>query len=259
MLHLVDRLPERLPHRMPHGLHVPRARQLDALEAELGDPMNLGDGGVDVAVGEAGETDVPVGIVAAELVHPRVVDAQHLVGRLAVVQLGCRRENAVDDLGVDAVAVHLLDAQVRITRPAHALLAVLVQTGRRHHVDARAACPARTSCPSAPTPPARPKIGAVVGDPPPPVRSVGDVRHAVLQLARRFRDEQVRREPDQIEVTVSRDSVVVAWLASGLACTAQALRVVLRRRYRSWPPKVKLASAPIARRRAGAPPAGAPR
>src|SRR2546425_1051991 len=46
-----------------------------------------------------------------------------------------RREDAVDDLGIDAVAVHLLDAQVRVARPANALLTVLVQAGRRHLVD----------------------------------------------------------------------------------------------------------------------------
>src|SRR5439155_873360 len=45
--HVVDRLPQRLPDRMPHGVHVPRARQLDALEAQLGDPMHLGDRGLD--------------------------------------------------------------------------------------------------------------------------------------------------------------------------------------------------------------------
>src|SRR6267143_221948 len=37
---------------------------------------------------------------------------------------------------------------------------------------------------------------------------VGDVRHAVLQLPGCLGHEQVRGEPDQIEVTVRRDSVV---------------------------------------------------
>ena len=87
--------------------------------------------------GRFGEPDVTVGIVTAEVGHPRVVDAQHLVGRLDVLQLRGGGQDAVDDLGVDPVAVHLLDAQVRIARPADALLAVLVEAGRRHDVDAK--------------------------------------------------------------------------------------------------------------------------
>jgi len=35
---------------------------------------------------------------------------------------GC--EDAIDDLGVDAVALHFLDAQVRVAGPADAFLAV---------------------------------------------------------------------------------------------------------------------------------------
>src|SRR5882762_6551154 len=47
---LVDGRPQWLPLRMPHRLHLPRARQLEALEAELGRPVDLGDGGLDVPV-----------------------------------------------------------------------------------------------------------------------------------------------------------------------------------------------------------------
>src|SRR5580765_8837143 len=169
--------------------------------------MDLGDRGVDVAVREVREPDVTVGIMPAEAGHPRVVDAQHLVGRFDVLQLRGGRQDAVDDLGVDAVAVHLLDAQVRIPWPANALLAVLVETGRGHDVDpellaglvlgARGAHAARQT-----------EDGAVVGDPARAIGPVGHVGHALLQLARRFRDEQVRRQPDEIEVTVRRDSVV---------------------------------------------------
>ncbi len=53
------------------------------LDAHLGDPVDLLHRGVDVAVGQAGQADVPVGIVAAEVLQPVVVDAQHLVAGLA--------------------------------------------------------------------------------------------------------------------------------------------------------------------------------
>ena len=219
--------------RMPHGLHVPRARQLDALEAQLGHPMDLGHCGLDVAVRQAGQPDVAVGIVAAEVAHPGVVDAQHLVGGLAVVQLGRGGQDAVDHLGVDAVAIHLLDAQMRVARPPDPLLAVLVQTGGRHHVDpellagdvlrARGAHAARQA-----------EGGSVVGDPSPPVRPVGDVGHPILQRPGRLRHEQVRGQPDEVEVTVRRDPVVA---------------------HARTPPCSDAPATPIARRPAGAPPA----
>ena len=204
---LVDGGPERLPHRMPHRLHVPGARELDALEAELRDAMDLGDRGVDVAVRQVRQPDVTIGIGAAEVREPRVVDPQHLVGGLAVLQLCGGREDAVDHLGVDAVAIHLLDAQMRVARAANALLAVLVESGGRHHVDAqllaRHVLRARRAHPAD-----QAERRAVAGDPARPVRTILDVGHPLLQLARRLRHEEVRWQPDQIEVTVGRNSLV---------------------------------------------------
>ena len=204
---LVDGRPQWLPLRMPHRLHVPRARQLETLEAELGGAMNLGDGGVDVTVRQVREPDVAVGILAAEIRHPRVVDAQHLVRGLDVLQLGRRREDAVNHLGVDAVAIHLLDTQVRIARPANPLLAVVVQPGRRHHVDAQLLARDVLGAGRA-NAAGDPELDAVLRDPPPLVGPVGHVRHAVLQVRRRLRREQVGGKPDQVEVTVGGDPVV---------------------------------------------------
>ena len=42
-------------------------------------------------------------IMATEIFEPVVVDAQHLVRGLGVVQLGRRAEDAVNHLGVDTV------------------------------------------------------------------------------------------------------------------------------------------------------------
>jgi hypothetical protein len=145
-LHVVHRLPQRLPHRMPHRLHVPRAGELEAADAHLGDAIDLLHRGVDVAVGQAGQPDVPVGIVAAEVLQPVVVDAQHLVRRILVVEPARRAQDAVDHLGIDAVAVEVLDAQVRVGDAADVLGAVLVEAGLGHHVDAMDACPSGTCC-----------------------------------------------------------------------------------------------------------------
>src|SRR5262249_41625656 len=124
--------------------------------------MDFGHRGVDVTVRQIREPDVAIGVVAAEVRHPRVVDAHHLVGGLDVLELRGGGEDAVDDLGVHAVAVHLLDAQMRIARPADPLLAVLVEAPRRPHVDAitstRSCLPGTCFVPEAPTPPAIPNL-----------------------------------------------------------------------------------------------------
>src|SRR5207245_11068175 len=114
----------------------PGAGGLHAPEAALGHAMDVLDRGVDVAVGQAGEPDVAVGVVAAEVDEPVVVDPEHLVGRLVVVEsCGCA-EDAEDHLGIDAVTVHVLDAQGGVRRAAETLLAVLAEARRRHDVHA---------------------------------------------------------------------------------------------------------------------------
>ena len=134
-LHLVDRLPQRLPHRVPHRLHVPGAGELEPLDAHLGDPVDLFDRVVDVAIGQAGKPDLALRVVPAELLEPIVVDAQHLVRRFAVVEARGGAEDAVHHLGIDAVALHVLDAQMRVGAAADILLAVLVHPGLGHLVD----------------------------------------------------------------------------------------------------------------------------
>jgi hypothetical protein len=55
---------------------------------------------------------------------------------LVVFQLGGRAEDAEDHLGIDAVTVHVLGAQMRIADAADVLLAVGKQAGLRHDIDA---------------------------------------------------------------------------------------------------------------------------
>jgi len=118
--------------------------------------MDLGRRRLDVAIGQAGKADLAIGIIAAEVVHEVVVDAQHLVGRGRVFHLRACRENAVDDFGVDAVAVQFLDPQMRIAGPAVPLLReVVIEPGLVHLVDAQLLA-GTYSEPTAPTPPALP-------------------------------------------------------------------------------------------------------
>src|SRR5665213_4053167 len=54
-LDVVDRLPQLVPARVPHRLHVPRARQFQPAQAELGDAVDLLRRRRDIAIGQAGE------------------------------------------------------------------------------------------------------------------------------------------------------------------------------------------------------------
>ena len=154
--HLAHRLPQRLPDGVPHGLHVPRARELEAAQAQLGHAMDLLHRGVDVAVRQAREPDLAIGVVAAEVGQPVVVDAEHLLGGLVVVQARGGAEDAEDDLGLDAVELHVLDAEMGVGRAADALLAVLVESRRGHLIDA-IVLSRHVLRPGGPTPPTSPK------------------------------------------------------------------------------------------------------
>ncbi len=148
--------------------------------------VDLLDGRVEVAVRQTGEPDVALGIVLAELDEPVVVDPEHLARRLVVAEPRRGPEDTEEHLGLDAVPVHVLDAQVRIAWAADPLLAVVVEPGRRHHVD-------------------EPERRSLLGR---PLQSVGpfhDVGHAVLHERRGVRGEEIGREPGHVDVTVGRD------------------------------------------------------
>src|SRR5580692_5534090 len=73
--------------------------------------------------------------MAAEILEKIIVDAQHLVRGLAIVEARGGAQNAVYDLGVDAVAVHVLDPQMRVAAAPDIALAVLVHASFGHLVD----------------------------------------------------------------------------------------------------------------------------
>src|ERR1700730_1942505 len=193
---------------MPQRRHVTGAAELDALDAELGDAMHFLHRGGDVAERQAGPADHPLRMVAAEVAGEVLLDAQHLRRGAGVLQLRGGGEHAVDYLGVDAILVELLGAQVRVPRAADAVETGLIQSGLRHAVGAVllaglvfSACRADAGD--------QPEGGAVARDPLLAVRSFADERHPLLELARRLRGEEIRRQPDHIEMAIGRDSFVL--------------------------------------------------
>src|SRR5262249_41671200 len=189
--------PRRLPRGMPHGIHVPRARELEALQPHPRHASDLLHGGVDVSVGQAGQADLPVGIVPAEVLQPVVVDPEHLLGRLVVVQARGCAEDAEDDLGLHAVELHVLQAQVRIGRPPDALLAVLVEPDRGHLVDAIILAGHQLGAARADAADQTERRAVLAS----PVRTVGaidDVRHALAHRRRSVGREQVVGNPGHV-------------------------------------------------------------
>jgi hypothetical protein len=98
--------------------------------------MRLPDRGVDVAVRQACEADLAVRIVAAEVHEPVVVDAEHLLRRIVVVEPGGGAEDAEDDLRLHAVELHVFQPQMRIGRTPDPFVAVRIEPDGGHLVDA---------------------------------------------------------------------------------------------------------------------------
>jgi len=166
--------------------------------------VDLLDGRVEVAVRQTGEPDVALGIVLAELDEPVVVDPEHLARRLVVPEPRRGPEDTEEHLGLDAVPVHVLDAQVRIAWAADPLLAVVVEPGRRHHVHPMV-LPGHVLRARRPDAADEPERRSLLGR---PLQSVGpfhDVGHAVLHERRGVRGEEIGREPGHVDVTVGRD------------------------------------------------------
>src|ERR1700747_979135 len=170
---------------MPHRLHVPRTRQFEASEADLGDAVDFLYRGVDVAVRQTGETDLAIGVMAAEALQPIIVDAQHLVGRFVVPHPRGDPENAEDHLGVDPVAVHVLDPLIGIARAAQAFLAVFIEAGLGPLVDTVVLAGDELAA-ARPYAADQPHIDAGVGGPARPVGTILDIRHAVPQFPLRL-------------------------------------------------------------------------
>ena len=80
--------------------------------AALGHALDLGDRRLDRVVRDRREPGEALRVRRAEVGEPLVVDAHDLDGRLGVVQAAGGAEDAVEHLGLHAVAVLVLHAQV---------------------------------------------------------------------------------------------------------------------------------------------------
>jgi len=184
------------------------SQELETAEPQPSHPIDLFDRRIEVAVRQTREPHVPLRIVLAKLDEPIVVDPEHLTGRFVVSEPRRRPEDAEEHLGLDAVPVHVLDAQVRIARAADPLLAVVVEPGRRHHVHALilSGHVLRARRPDAADEPER---RALLRGPLRAVRPVHDVGHAVLHERRGIRGEEIGWQPGHVDVAVGRDPRVV--------------------------------------------------
>ena len=123
-----------------------------------------------------------VGIVAAEIHQPVVIDPQHFIRGRQVVHFRSGAGHAKNDFGVDAVTVHVLGAQMRVADAADVLLAVGEKPSLGHDVDALVLAwdQLRAARPDAVL---EAEIRTLFRHPLRSVRPVGDKRHAILELA----------------------------------------------------------------------------
>ena len=110
-----------IPVRIVERRHVERVGHVEAADpAALDDALHLGDGGLDGRARDAGEAGEALGVRVAEVGEPVVVDPDHLDGRLGIGHARARAEDAVEHLGLDAVAVLVLQAQLGLAEPPDA-------------------------------------------------------------------------------------------------------------------------------------------
>ncbi len=201
--------PERLPDGIVERGHVVGVGDLDAAHAApLGHALDLAHRRLDGEARNAGEPRVALGMRAAELGEPLVVDAHQLRGGLRILQAIAGAEDAVEHFRLHAVALLVLEAQMRVGEPAHPAAPVVVEPGGRHAVGAvdlpRHVLAARRAHAVH-----QPELRALPRDPDRALGPVGDIGHALSHGRRRVRGEEIRRQPDQVEMAVGGDDAVV--------------------------------------------------
>ena len=194
-------LPQRLPERIPERRHVGAVGDVEALHAPLGAAHRLGDRLLHVVVRNVGQADQPGGRGLAEVVEPVVVDAQHHDRGFRVVQPAARPQHAVQNLGLYAVAVLVLEAMIDLGQAADALLAVVVQSGRGHAVgsmdDARHVFASRRAHAIHES-----ELRALEARPFRSLGTIDDMGHALLHRSGRVAGEEIGRQPDQVDMSI---------------------------------------------------------
>ncbi len=144
----------------------------------------------------------------AEPRQPFVVDAYHLDGGLGVVEPGGGAQDPVQRLGLHAVAVLVLQAELRVAQTVDALLAILVEAGGGHAIGAMD-LPRDVLATGRAHAAGQAEEAAVLAHPHLALRTVGNVGHAVLQRRRCIGRKQVGRQLAEVDVAVGGDSLVV--------------------------------------------------
>jgi hypothetical protein len=204
----VDDFPQRLPVRVPQRLQVRRVGDVEtAQRPALCDALDFGNGGLDRMIRDRAEAGEALGIRRAEFGEPRVVDAHDFDRGLGIVEPAGGAEDAIEHLGLHAVAILILHAEIGIGQTADAALAVLVEPRRRHAIGALDLAghiqpPSRTHAVHVT------EVGALLRRPHPAVGPVGHVRHALAQRGRGVGGKKIRRQPTQVNVTIRGDHLV---------------------------------------------------
>src|SRR6516162_3789463 len=117
-----DGVPDRVPPGIPQWRHIVPAGDFEAArDTAPGDALDLADSRLRVVVRDAGEAGIAIRVSGAEIGEPLVVDAQHLAGRLVVLDADRGTEDAVQYLGLHAVTLLVLQSKFGIGDAAHTL------------------------------------------------------------------------------------------------------------------------------------------
>src|SRR5262249_62035402 len=134
------------------------------------------DGRLDRMIRDGSQTAVALGMGRAEVGQPFVIDPHDLDGGLGITEPPRDAEDAVEDLGLDAVAILVTQAEIRIGEAADAALAVLVQPGGGHAVRAMDA-PGHVLASRRAHAAGQAEADALLRRPARALRTVDDVRH----------------------------------------------------------------------------------
>ena len=148
------------------------------------------------------------GMRVGELGEEVVVDPDHLDGGLGVGHARARAEDAVEHLGLHAVAVLVLQAELRIAQPPDPALAVLVEPRRGHAVRA-VDLPGHVLAAGRPHAVGEAELPALLRDPHGALGALGDIGHAVAQRGGRAAREEIGGKPAKVQVAVGGDALVV--------------------------------------------------
>src|SRR3989441_979463 len=140
--------------------------------------------------------------------QPLVVDPHGLDGGLRVAEPPGDAEDAVEDLGLNAVAILVAQAGIGMGEAPDAAFAVVVEPGGGHAVRAMDA-PGHVLAARRAHAAGQAEVGALLRRPARALRAIDNVRHPVAPLGGGgVGDEQVGRQPAQVDVAVGGDHLV---------------------------------------------------